>query len=48
MFMILLKLLRTEKFSIEIEIKTRMYEMSKDILLASKINISKRLEIYNM
>lgn len=48
MLTILLKLPRTEKFSIGTEIKTSMYEMLKSILLASKVNISKRLEIYNI
>ena len=48
MLTILLKLPRTEKFSIGTEIKTSMYEMLKNILLASKVNISKRLEIYNI
>ncbi len=48
MLIILLKLPRTEKFSIGTEIKTSMYEMLKNILLASKVNISKRLEIYNI
>ena len=47
MLTILLKLPRTEKFSIGTEIKTSMYEMLKSILLASKINANKRLEIYN-
>ncbi len=48
MLTILLKLPRTEKFSIGTEIKTSMYEMLKNILLASKVNTSKRLEIYNI
>lgn len=48
MLTILLKLPRTEKFSIGTEIKTSMYEMLKNILLTSKVNISKRLEIYNI
>lgn len=48
MLTILLKLPRTEKFSIGTEVKTSMYEMLKNVLLASKIDRSKRLEIYNM
>ena len=40
MLTILLKLPRTEKFSIGIEVKTSMYEMLKNILLASKIDKS--------
>ena len=48
MLTILLKLPRTEKFSIGTEIKTSMYEMLKNILLASKIDKNKRLQIYNM
>lgn len=48
MLMILIKLPRTEKFSIGTEIKTSMYEMLKYILLASKIDKRKRLEIYNI
>ena len=44
----LLKLPRTEKFSIGTEVKTSMYEMLKNILLASKIDKSKRLQIYNI
>lgn len=48
MLTILLKLPRTEKYSIGTEIKTSMYEMLKYILLASKVNTNKRLEIYNI
>lgn len=48
MLTILLKLPRTEKFSIGTEIKTSMYEILKNILLASKIDKSKRLEMYNI
>lgn len=48
MLTILLKLPRTEKFSIGTEIKTSMYEMLKNILLASKIDKNKRLQIYNI
>lgn len=48
MLTILLKLPRTEKFSIGTEIKTSMYEMLKNILLASKIDKNKRLELYNI
>ena len=45
---ILIKLPRTEKFSIGTEIKTSVYNMLKNILLASKIGKTKRLEIYNV
>lgn len=48
MLTILLKLPRTEKFSIGTEVRTSMYEMLKNILLASKIDKSKRLQIYNI
>ena len=48
MLTILMKLPRTEKFSIGTEIKNSMYEMLKSILLASKIDKRKRLEIYNI
>lgn len=48
MLTILLKLPRTEKFSIGTEIKTSMYDMLKYILLASKIEKEKRLELYNV
>ena len=50
MLTILLKLPRTEKFSIGTEVKTSMYEMmkKKNILLASKIDKNKRLSIYNI
>ena len=48
MLTILIKLPRTEKFSIGTEIKTSMYEMLKCILFASKIDKRKRLEIYNI
>ena len=48
MLTILLKLPRTEKFSIGTEVKTSMYEMLKNILLASKIDKSKRLQIYTI
>ena len=48
MLTILLKLPRTEKFSIGTEVKTSMYEMMKNILLASKIDKDKRLSIYNI
>lgn len=37
MLTILIKLPRIEKFNIGTEIKTSMYEMLKDILLANKI-----------
>lgn len=48
MLTILLKLPRTEKYSIGTEIKTSMYEMLKNILLASKIERNKRLPIFNV
>ena len=48
MLTILLKLPRTEKFSIGTEVKTSMYEMMKNILLESKIDKNKRLSIYNI
>lgn len=48
MLVILLKLPRTEKFSIGNEIKISMYDMLKNILLASKIDKNKRLQFYNL
>ena len=48
MLTILIKLPRTEKFSIGTEIKTSMYEMLKNILFATKIEKKKRLEYYNI
>lgn len=48
MLTILLKLPRTEKFSIGTEIKTSMYEILKNILLSSKVDKSQRLQIYNV
>lgn len=45
---ILLKLPRTEKFSIGTEMKTSIYNMLKNILLVTKIDKNKRLEIYNL
>ena len=48
MLIILLKLPRTEKFSIGNEIKISMYDMLKNILLASKIHRNKRLQFYNL
>lgn len=45
---ILIKLPRTEKFSIGTEIKISVYNMLKNILLASKMDKTKRLEIYNV
>jgi len=48
MLTITLKLPRVEKFSIGTEVKSSMYEMLKNILLASKIDKSKRLSIYNI
>ena len=47
MLVIITKLPRTEKFSIGTELKTSMYEMLKYVLLASKVNKSKRLDLYN-
>ena len=46
MLTILIKLPRTEKFSVGTEIKTSMYEMLKDILLSSKVEKGK-LKIEN-
>lgn len=43
MLTILIKIPRTEKYSIGTEIKTSMYE-----ILASKIDRNKRLQIYNI
>ena len=48
MLTVLLKLPRTEKFNIGNEIKTSMYDMLKNTLLASKIDKNKRLHIYNV
>ena len=48
MLTILLKLPRTEKFSIGTEIKSSMYEILKNILFASKIDKKRRLEFYNI
>ena len=48
MLTILIKIPRTEKYSIGTEIKTSMYEMLKNILLASEIEKNKRLQIYNI
>ena len=48
MLTILFKLPRTEKFSIGTEIKTSIYSMLKNILQATKVDRSKRLEIYNI
>lgn len=45
---ILLKLPRTEKFSIGTEVKTSVYNMLKNVLLASKVDKNKRIEIYNI
>ena len=42
MITILIKLPRTEKFSIGTEIKTSMYEILKNILFATKIEEDKR------
>lgn len=48
MIQVLIKLPRTEKFSIGTEIKTSMYDMLKNILFATKIEKKKRLEYYNI
>ena len=48
MINVILKLPRTEKFSIGTEIKTSMYDMLKNILFATKIEKKKRLEYYNI
>ena len=48
MLVILLKLPRTEKFNIGHEIKTSMFEILKNILIASKIEKGKRLGFYNL
>ena len=48
MLTVLLKLPRTEKFNIGNEIKISMYDMLKNTLLASKIDKSKRLHVYNI
>lgn len=48
MLTVLIKLPRTEKYSIGTEIKTSMYEMLKNILLASKIDKNRRLQVYNI
>lgn len=47
MLTILIKIPRTEKYSIGTEIKTSMYEMLKNILLARKIDRNKSLQTYN-
>lgn len=43
-----LKLPRTEKFNIGNEIKNSMYNMLKNTLLSTKVDKSKRLELYNI
>lgn len=48
MLIILLKLPRTEKYSIGTEIKTSMYSMLRNVLLANKSDKNKRLQIYNV
>lgn len=45
---IVIKLPRTEKFSIGTKIKTSVYNMLRNILLVSKMDKTKRLEIYNI
>ena len=47
MLTILIKLPRTEKFSIGTEVKNSMYNMLKNILLSTKVEKNKRLELYN-
>jgi len=48
MLNILIKLPRTEKFSIGNEVKSSMYDMLKNILFTIKISKEKRLEYYNI
>ncbi len=48
MLTITLKLPRTEKFSIGNELKNSMYNMLKNTLLSTKVEKSKRLELYNV
>ena len=48
MLTILIKLLRKEKFSIRTETKNIMYEMLKYIILASKVEKRKRIELFNI
>ena len=48
MLTILIKLPRTEKFSIGTELKTSMYEMLKYVLFSSKVEKRRRLELYNI
>lgn len=48
MLIILIKLPRTEKFSIGTELKTSMYQMLKYVLLASKVEKRRRLELYKI
>jgi len=48
MLTILLKLPRTEKFSIGMEVKTSMYNMLKSTLYTNKQDKSKKLELYNL
>lgn len=43
-----LKIPRTEKFNIGNEIKNSMYNMLKYTLLSTKVEKSKRLELYNV
>ena len=47
MLQIIIKLPRTEKFSIGNEYKTSMYEMLKDIMLLNKLNREYSLELIN-
>lgn len=48
MITMLMRLPRTEKFSIGTEIKTSMYKMLQNALLVSKLEKNKRLPVYNM
>ena len=45
---VVLNLPKTEKFNIGSEIKTSMYNMLKNVLLAIKIDKKKRMEAYNI
>lgn len=48
MIEIIMKLPRTEKFSIGTEYKTSMYRMISHIIYLSKINLERRLEYVNL
>ena len=47
MLQVIIKLPRTEKFSIGTEYKTSMYEMIKDILIIEKIQEEKTMQYLN-